>query len=67
VKHLKKAFEGVRAPAIDTPAVKAYVQQRQIEGAANATFNRELAALKRMLNLARRKTGRPGRYFSTMN
>ncbi len=35
-----------------TADVTAYVAQRQIEGAANATINRELSALKRMYSLA---------------
>ncbi len=41
---------------ITTDRIKAYILQRQEEGAENATINRELAALKRMFNLARQMT-----------
>jgi integrase len=52
VTHLKTCFAGLRAVAITTPTIKAYIAQRQAEGAANATINRELAAVKRMFTLA---------------
>ena len=52
-KRLKESFEGARASRINTTRIKEYVQKRLSEGAANATINRELAALKRMFNLAR--------------
>jgi hypothetical protein len=37
---------------VTTIEVTAYVVQRQAEGAANRTMNRELAALRKMYNLA---------------
>src|SRR5437016_587868 len=40
-----------RAHSVATDAVKRYIAQRKDEGAANATINRELSALKRMFNL----------------
>jgi integrase len=52
VAHLKAHFGGWRAVNITTPAIRAYIEKRQREKAANATINRELAALKRMFNLA---------------
>jgi len=56
LKHLKGFFEGMRAIDITTDRVRAYILQRQEEGAENATINRELAALKRMFNLASQMT-----------
>lgn len=52
VAHLQRHFGGWRVLHITTPAIRAYVEKRQGEGAQNATINRELAALKRMFNLA---------------
>lgn len=49
---LKPAFKGKRLISITTAEIRAYVATRQDGGAANATINRELAALKRMFTLA---------------
>jgi len=51
VDHLKEFFAGCRAQAISTERTLAYVRHRQDQKAANATINRELAALKRMFRL----------------
>jgi hypothetical protein len=56
VRHLKETFEGVKVPDITTPRINAYVEKRLEEGAASGTINRELAALKRMLNLGAKQT-----------
>jgi len=50
--HLKEFFGDARAQDITTDRITAYVVTRQAERAANATINRELAALKRMFRLA---------------
>ena len=51
-KALKPWFGGRRMASITTADIRAYVAQRQADEAANATINRELAALKRMFSLA---------------
>ena len=56
VRHLEGFFKGVRANDITTDRVKRYIRARQDAGAKNGTINREMAALKRMFNLARRQT-----------
>lgn len=50
-KHLRPFFGGMRVTEITTPKIQAYVKVRLDSGAANATVNRDLSALKRMLNL----------------
>ena len=52
VRHLAEAFTGRRVVSITTTDIRAYIERRQQAGASNATINRELAALKRMFNLA---------------
>jgi integrase len=52
--HLTPYFGGRRLASLTTADVRAYVERRQAAGAANATINRELAALKRLFNLAKR-------------
>jgi integrase len=52
ITYLKKHFERVKAIHITTDKVKDYIDKRMQDGYANATINRELAALKRMFHLA---------------
>jgi len=56
VNHLKESFEGMKVVNITSPAINSYIEKRIEEGAENGTINRELAALKRMLNLGAQQT-----------
>jgi hypothetical protein len=51
VKHLKEVFGGMRITEITTAKIKEYVDKRMAEGLSNASINRELAALKRILRI----------------
>ncbi len=51
LKHVLAFFGDYKAYHVGTDLVKKYISARLEEGAANATINRELAALKRMFNL----------------
>jgi integrase len=52
LKHLDLHFAGRRIASVGSTEVNAYVVERQSEGAASGTINRELATLSRMLRLA---------------
>ena len=52
LRHLRQGFALLRAVDITTDRIRGYVIGRQQEGAANATINRELAALGRAFTLA---------------
>ncbi len=55
LKHLSAAFSGWAAVRISETAIDHYSADRLKEGAAPATINRELAALRRMFSLAAEK------------
>ena len=52
IRHLSGSFGMTKAVDITADRIAAYIAQRQHDGAANASINRELAALKRMFTLA---------------
>ncbi len=54
--HLKPFFTRRKAGDLSTDMVRRYIAQRQSQGAAPASCNRELAILKRALNLALEST-----------
>jgi integrase len=54
--HVRPAFGAIQARKLTTASVQEYIARRQGEHAANATINRELALLKRALNLGRMQT-----------
>jgi integrase len=51
LKHIRRVFGMDRAIAVSTRRLHDYAAQRQQEGAANATINRELEGLQRGYNL----------------
>ena len=52
LRWLDKFFAGYRVAAISPSTIRVFVESRQKGTAANATINRELATLRRMLRLA---------------
>jgi len=66
LRHLGSYFGGWRALAITTDAVDQYADARLAAGAAAATVNRELAALRRMFTLAVQKGMLPSKPYVAM-
>jgi hypothetical protein len=54
--HLEPVLGSKKAVDVSSDLISKYVDQRQGEGAKNATINRELAALKRMFRLGQQST-----------
>jgi len=54
--HLENFFHGYRVVDITSSEITKYINYRKEYKAANATINRELAALKRMLNIGAKAT-----------
>jgi integrase len=50
-KHIEPFFGHLKSPGITTDKIKIYINKRKKEDASNATINRELSAIKRMLRL----------------
>jgi integrase len=56
IKPLRAHFGGLRVTAITTPTINKFIEARLEDGAKNGTINRELCALRRMLNLGAKQT-----------
>ncbi len=56
MRHLSESFEYLCVPEITTTQIEQHISKRLEEGAANASINRELSALKRALNLGAQAT-----------
>ncbi len=56
LRYLSSFFAGMRMSDMTTNLIQSYILQRLEQGYANATINREMAALKRMYNLGARTT-----------
>lgn len=52
LKHIKRFFGNDRAVEVTPARVNVYMERRKLEGAANATINREVEGLQRALSLA---------------
>lgn len=66
INHLKDFFKGYRAVDIKSDLIEKFINTRQKAGASNGTINRELAALKRMFNLAIQSERLPSRPHISM-
>ncbi len=55
IEHLDGFFAGMSVSSITTARLREFIKKRQGEGAADGKINRDLALLRRMLNLARRE------------
>ncbi len=58
--HLEPFFGAKKAVDVSSDLISRYVDQRQQEGAKNATINREVAALKRMFRLGQQSHSSEG-------
>src|SRR5437867_4114632 len=55
LKPIRAAFERTRAVGLTAQMLRRYVADRQAEGYANATINRQVGALRQAYNLARKE------------
>ncbi len=55
IDHLEGFFGGMKITQITDAHIRGYIEHRKVEGAKNATINRELSALKRIFHLGAKK------------